>query len=138
MRLPSPPAHLSKEARKEWRRSGQLLLETGLITDLDRAAFAAYCQAWGRWVEAEEALRQYGMMLRGPNNTPVRSPYLQVANQALDQLRGLLSDFGMSPASRSRVSASPLAPEDDEFEQFLRRQDAVNRACPRLISEPKT
>jgi len=127
-RLPSAPAHLSKEARKEWRRSGHLLLEMGLITDLDRAAFAAYCQSWSRWVEAEEALKTYGMMLRGPNNLPVRSPYLQVANQAMDQLRGLLSDFGMSPSSRSRVSASPMADEEDEFEALLRRSERTNRA----------
>ena len=55
-RLPPPPKHLSDEAKSEWRRMGRELLRLGLLTTIDRAEFALYCQAWGRWVEAEEAL----------------------------------------------------------------------------------
>jgi len=121
VRLPTPPAHLSKEARKEWRRSGAFLLEIGLISDLDRSAFAAYCTAYGRWVEAEEALKTYGLMLKSPNGFPIQSPYLAVANRALEQMRSLLAEFGMSPASRSRVTATSAA-EEDPFEAFLRQK----------------
>jgi len=64
----------------------------GLISDLDRAAFAAYCQAWGRWVEAEEALKTYGLMLKSPSGFPVQSPYLAVADRALEQMRSLPFD----------------------------------------------
>ena len=96
------------------------LLEMGLISDLDRSAFAAYCTAYGRWIEAEEALKTYGLMLKSPNGFPVQSPYLAVANRALEQMRSLLSEFGMSPASRSRVSGVATH-EDDEFEAFLAR-----------------
>src|SRR5687768_10225656 len=62
-RLPPPPAHLSREAKREWRRAGRFLLDLGLVSDLDRTAFALYCTAYGRWVEAEEAIRSYGVML---------------------------------------------------------------------------
>ena len=123
VRLPTPPAHLSKEARKEWRRSGAFLLEIGLISDLDRSAFAAYCTAYGRWVEAEEALKTYGLMLKSPNGFPIQSPYLAVANRAMEQMRSLLSEFGMSPASRTKVSGVPLEDEEDEFEQLMRRRN---------------
>src|SRR4051794_17589175 len=62
-RLPRAPEHLSNEAKKEWRRAGRFLLTLGLVSDLDLAAFAAYCTAYGRWVEAEQALKTYGLML---------------------------------------------------------------------------
>ena len=102
-----------------WRTgAGRFLLQQGLISDLDLAAFAAYCQAWGRWVESEQALSTFGVMLKSPNGFPVQSPYLAVANRAMDQMRSLLSEFGMSPASRTRVAASPIE-EEDEFEAFL-------------------
>ena len=55
-------------------------------------------------------------MLKSPHGFPVQSPYLAVANRAMEQMRSLLSEFGMSPASRTKVSVEPI-PEDDEFEQ---------------------
>jgi P27 family predicted phage terminase small subunit len=115
-RLPRPPEHLGEEAKKEWRRAGRFLLQLGLVSDIDRAAFAAYCQAWGRWVEAETALKTYGVMLKSPNGFPVQSPYLAVANRAMDQMKSLLSEFGMSPASRTRVVGLGTQEEPDEFE----------------------
>ncbi len=42
-RLRRVPRHLSDEARKEWRRAGRFLLKLGLASDLELAAFAAYC-----------------------------------------------------------------------------------------------
>jgi P27 family predicted phage terminase small subunit len=119
VKLPTPPAHLSKEARKEWRRTGRFLLEVGLITELDRAAFAAFCTAWARWVEAEDALRNFGIVLKSPSGFPIQSPYLAIANKAMEQMRSLLSEFGMSPASRSRVTAAPAPVDEDPFEAFL-------------------
>jgi P27 family predicted phage terminase small subunit len=83
VKLPTSPGHLSDEAKREWRRAGKLLLDMGLVSDLDRAALAGYCQAWGRWVEAEEALRQYGVVVKSPSGFPMQSPFLAVANKAL-------------------------------------------------------
>jgi phage terminase small subunit len=50
--VPTCPGHLNAVARREWRRVVPLLAECGLLTEVDRAPRAAYCQAWGRWVEA--------------------------------------------------------------------------------------
>lgn len=119
-RLPRALEHLSDAAKAEWRRAGRFLLRLGLVSDIDLAAFAAYCTAYGRWVEAEQALKNYGVMLKSPGGFPVQSPYLAVANKAMEQMRSLLSEFGMSPASRSRVGGLPIAEEADEFEAFLR------------------
>lgn len=121
--LPKAPAHLSDEALKEWHRAGAFLLNLGLISDLDLAAFAAYCTSYGRWVEAEQSLKDFGVMLKSPNGFPIQSPYLAVANRAMEQMRSLLSEFGMSPTSRTRVSAAPADPEDDEFERWLRKSE---------------
>jgi P27 family predicted phage terminase small subunit len=121
-RLPRAPDHLSVEAKKEWRRAGRFLLTLGLISDLDLAAFAAYCTAYGRWVEAEDALKTYGVMIKSPNGFPVQSPYLGVANKAMEQMRSLLSEFGMSPASRTRVAGvAQLPEEEDEFMALFER-----------------
>ena len=114
---PAVPDCLTDAAKAEWERISQELLSLRLLTSIDRAALAAYCQAWGRWVEAEEALKKHGVVVRSPNGFPIQSPYLAIANKALDQMRAMLTEFGMSPSSRSRVTAqlSPMPPEWDEF-----------------------
>jgi P27 family predicted phage terminase small subunit len=119
-KLPNCPAHLKGEARKEWKRIGRKLLECGLMTEIDGPALALYCQAWSRWVEAEENLVKYGTVIKSPSGFPMPSPYLAIANKAMAQMTRVLVEFGMSPSARTRVSVSkpkPAAPylvEDDD------------------------
>jgi len=110
-KLPPCPAHLQGEARKEWFRIGHQLVSYGLMTEVDKAALAAYCQAWARWVEAEEQVGKFGTVIKSPNGFPVQSPYLPIANRAMEQMMRLLVEFGMSPSSRSRVTVQPQPPE---------------------------
>lgn len=121
-KLPSPPSHLSPAARKEWKRTGRLLLRLGLVTEIDRTALALYAQAFARWQESEEALRKYGMVIKGPNGLPLQSPYLSIATRAMEQLQRSLTEFGMTPASRTRVHAvaepSPEASGWDELDRM--------------------
>lgn len=118
--VPQCPSHLSPEAKKEWKRMARDLAELGLMSRIDRAALALYCQAWGRWVEAEESLKKHGVMVKSPNGFPMQSPYLAVANKAMEQMRALLTEFGMSPSSRTRVHGTAvISMEPDPFEEYL-------------------
>lgn len=113
--VPPCPEGLGDEAKKEWRRISKELFRLGLLSEIDRAALAVYCVAWGRWLEAEEKLRQHGVVVKSPSGYPIQSPFLTVANQAMKQMTRLLVEFGMSPSSRSRVTARPQEDEEDEF-----------------------
>ncbi len=113
-KLPPAPPHLTGEARKEWYRTGRKLLAHGLVTEIDGGALALYCQAWARWVEAEQQLARYGTVIKSPNGYPIPSPYLPIANRAMEQMARLLVEFGMSPSSRSRVT--PAAPQPERSE----------------------
>ena len=106
--IPTCPRALSAAAKREWRRVAGELARAGLLTRVDRAGLAAYCAAWSRWIEAEDALRQYGTILKSPSGYPMVSPYFSVASKSLEQMRLLLGEFGMTPSSRSRVNAQPL------------------------------
>ena len=97
------PAYLSVEAKKEWRYMATKLFKMGLLTEIDRAALAGYCQAYGRWVEAENILNEKGPLYKTENGCILQSPMLCVANRAMDQMYKFLTEFGMSPSSRSRV-----------------------------------
>lgn len=103
-RLPDPPVYLNIAARREWRRMGRRLLAAGLVTNLDVSTLAAYCAVYARWADAEAKVQKTGTIIKvGSQFQP--SPYLTLANKALDQMLRLMSEFGMSPASRSRLPA---------------------------------
>lgn len=107
--LPDCPDHLSEPARGEWERLAGVLHEAGLLTLADRAALAAYCQCWGRWVEAEEKLRELPAMVRAPSGYVQQNPWMSVANKQLELMGRYMAELGLTPAARSRV-AVPAGP----------------------------
>jgi P27 family predicted phage terminase small subunit len=108
--IPTCPAHLSSSAKAEWKRLARQMHVLGIISHLDRAALAAYCQAYGRWAEAERKLKETPMLLKLPSGAIQQSPWLSIANKQLELMHKYMGELGLSPASRSRVSAQPLAP----------------------------
>ena len=94
-------------------RFTQLDMWHDVLTTIDRAALAAYCQAYGRRVEAEEQMKKTPAMLKTPSGYVQQSPWLSVANKQLEIMRRYMTELGMMPATRSRVAAqiAEAAPE---------------------------
>ena len=109
-RLPSCPGHLNPAAAAEWRRVAKALQRAGVLTAFDRAALAAYCQAWGRWVEAEEKLRETPALVRTPSGYVQQSPWLSIAHKQLELMGRYMVELGLTPAARSRVAAGLPGP----------------------------
>lgn len=118
---PYAPRFLNEEGKREWRRMAKILIGAGLYAEIDRAALALYCQAWGRWLEAERELGKTGgpiLTAHGTGNL-YQNPWLHVANKAQDQIRRMIAEFGLSPAQRSRVVALQVA-EEPTLAEILR------------------
>jgi P27 family predicted phage terminase small subunit len=120
--IPAAPAHLDAVARAEWARVAPDLAAARLLTGLDRAGLAAYCTAWSRWLAAEAKLQELGTIVPSARGRSQLSPYFRVANVALKQLREFGADFGLSPASRSRIQVMVPAPMS-ALERFRRKHD---------------
>jgi P27 family predicted phage terminase small subunit len=108
--LPDCPPHLSEEAREEWHRLAKVLHGMGVLTVVDRAALAAYCQSWARWVEAEERLRDSPVLLKTPSGYVQQNPWLSISNRQLELMGRYMTELGLTPASRSRVASLAAAP----------------------------
>ncbi len=121
---PEPPEHLSAEGRAEWDRISAELEGLGLLTRIDRAALAVYCQAWGRWVDAERQLvaeGSEGLTVVTPSGFQRPSVWLVISERAVEQMHKFLIEFGMTPSSRTRLGRSPklsLFPEDSASSYF--------------------
>ena len=84
----------------------------GVLTTVDRAALAAYCQAYGRWVEAEEHLRATPTLFKTPSGYVQQSPWLGIANKQMELMGRHMTELGMTPAARSRVTVAGTAGHD--------------------------
>ena len=113
--LPAPPPELSEDAQTEWRRVAARLRKAGMLTTLDRAALAAYCQAFGRWRQAERALAKMaeldpttgGLLIKTKEGNAIQNPLVGVANKAMADMVRYATEFGMTPSARSRIQTDP-------------------------------
>ena len=117
-RTPSPPAFLSDSAAEVWRDLGKLLRDAGLFTVVDRYALAMFCAVAARWMEAERKLQQAGAVITSEAGGMYQNPWLHVANKAWGQMRQMLSEFGLTPAERSRLK-TVVADEEPTLAEML-------------------
>lgn len=113
------PSDLHGEAAAEWRRASKALAAAMITTDLDHSALHVYCAAYGRWFDAEEKIREEGMIIKSPNNYPIVNPCLGIANRAMDQMRAFMCEFGMTPSSRTRVKVEAPKREDSDAAELF-------------------
>ncbi len=115
---PTCPAWLSRDAKLEWKRVAPQLHRLGLLTQLDRAALAVYCESWSEWVEAKQVISKSGPVIAGPHG-PRRNPYVFIAARAAEQLLKWAAELGMTPSARSRVTVTPRTNLDDRKSRFF-------------------
>lgn len=119
VRAPRMPRHVVGEAAAEWRRMTPELLALGLLTENDAAAFANYCCAWRDVVLLRCALNAEIRQAKERGESPAAAMtrvlpsgitreaiLLRLVREAEERLERALAHFGLSPATRARVTAS--------------------------------
>lgn len=120
-RTPGVPRHLKGDARRAWRKVAPVLHNMRVLTDADLHALEAYCVAYARWRKAEDELALGNYVIKTDKGNLVQSPWVGIANKAMDQMRRFMVEFGMTPSSRARVKVEPKAAADP-FKEFMERR----------------
>ncbi len=127
---PTMPTWLARRAKVEWKRIVPILLNLGLLTRLDLAALAGYCQSFADFERSSREIEKYGVtILRDVfdrhgakvGSKRVVNPAVAIQTAASGRLKAYIAEFGLSPSARSRVKAiPPPAPAADPAEEFLK------------------
>ena len=119
--MPDCPKWLLPEAKEEWNRLCEKLNQMGVLTEIDRAAFAAYCQSYARWKEAQEHINSEGATYETENGMQRPNPYVAICNTEQRLMMSAASEFGLTPSARSRIMAASSANKNDvdEMEALL-------------------
>ncbi len=94
--FPEPPQHLNPDGAAMWRELGPQLVAARVLQTVDLYALEQLCYAWQRF----RAKAKAGMDMTAAEDTA---------------LKALFSEFGMTNASRRRVTAGPEALKSNKF-----------------------
>lgn len=119
--LPPAPRSFDALTRYEWNRVGPILVEKGLLTEPDLAAFALYCMNVATSIRCARILKRKGFTMKSPNGFDLPRPEVAIRRQAGAEARKFMQEFGLTPSARTRLPASTPAPQakpENPFAEF--------------------
>jgi len=122
---PKPPSWMNADGKKMWKRQVPGLQRVGLLTEADLESFIVLCQSYGEWVEAEKDMKKNGKYCIYTNKAgaenEIERPVVRVADKAYARYKSMCTEFGITPASRTRIEIKPAEQEQDPMEMLLSR-----------------
>ena len=113
--IPSCPAHMSDAGKVAWGRLSVLLDRMGVLTEADSAALERLCDCYSDILLCRESLIADGWTYKttdNAGNTLIKANPAATQLRAADaQFKSYLIEFGLTPAARSKVHATP---DDDK------------------------
>jgi len=117
---PKMPKHLDERAKKEWRRLCPMLGRLGVLTEADGLALANLCVDVSILQQAQESLAKTGLLSKTARTGMIhQSPLLNIIGVTTDRVTRALREFGLTPASRTRIAAAEPWSGMDELERAL-------------------
>ena len=97
--------------------------------------FAAYCEAYSRWIQATLMVQQKGMVyakgaVQDPDTgkmvggEPKLNPYIRIAREAFDQMIRAGTQLGLSPSSRASLKIEKAKPRT-KAQAFMDRKNSM-------------
>lgn len=118
---PECPDFLDETAKVEWKRIVPILIEHEVLSRMDLAALAAYCQSYSRWQAAEADLKDGSHYKSKGREYPKAA--LKISLDERRMMHKFLTEFGLTPASRTRVQIENEKP-GDKFAAFRNSRPA--------------
>ena len=112
---PRCPEWLSPEAKTVWRRTCKQLEDMGILFSADQDIIAAYANAVVNFQRATELVDRSGVLVKGRRDGVVTNPAVRVQRDAAQLIRQFASELGLTPSSRSRLSAETTEGAADDF-----------------------
>lgn len=134
-RAPSCPSHLDTQAKRIWNKVCKQLLPLGLISEIDEAILALYCQTYSTWLTLTHELKRDGAFIQVPvrdnkgelvrdfnDNVifePIKNPRIVEIRLHTAQIKTLAAEIGMTATSRARIQVPMDSDEEDEMKLFM-------------------
>lgn len=124
--VPDKPLHLSTYAVEMWEHITPILMKMGVLTIADGAALESLCEAYSDARTARDYIAIHGRYFRvklprGGGHARRTHPAVADLADADRRFRGWLSEFGLTPSTRSKIVVDPSSGDDDGVGEFFGR-----------------
>lgn len=123
----TPPNYLSKKQQEEFEKIANILLDIGIMSELDEECLAHYLISNTNYITYTKKLKSLNNMLAKTKDEKEISKimseidlYLKYQDRALNQSRACANDMGLSISSRCKlVAPQPKEPpRQNKFKKF--------------------
>jgi len=98
-------------AAVEWTRVVPMRCACGIVANTDKAILIALCKSWSQYLHADAIVQAMGLLVKGGSDgVPIVNPFLKLARHALAQCQPMWIELGLTPSSRSRLTALTPGP----------------------------
>jgi P27 family predicted phage terminase small subunit len=122
--LPKPPVWLSVIGKKYYFSIGKTLYFLGLLNGINIESFVSLCHWLSVFRMAEKEIRKEGRVLHGTtkdgSKTSIVNPNHKISIDAFQMAKGLMGEFGMTPATQSKIISQLTAkPKRNDIEDII-------------------
>ena len=123
---PKIPSGLCKVAKAKWKELSADLQRNGVLSSDTREMLLAYCVTFAKWMEARAKVEETGLAIHSVdklgNEVISKNPYVAEMHKFREQLNKLLPEFGLTPASRQKLTSMKLDDkQEDPFAKIMER-----------------
>lgn len=123
----TPPDYLSSDQKEEFIKISNMLLEIGIMSELDEDCLAHYIIANSNYILYTKKISNLNEKLSNSKRADVKrkaeseiDTYLIYQDRALKQCRACANDLGLSISSRCKLVMPPAKepPKENKFDRF--------------------
>ena len=123
---PRMPTGFCRVAKAKWKELCADLERNGVLSTDTREMLIAYCVTFAKWTEARQKVKETGLAIHSVdklgNDVISRNPYVAEMHKFREQLNKLLPEFGLTPASRQKLTSMKLDDgKEDPFAKIMER-----------------
>ena len=139
--MPDPPEWMdSPRSLQLWHQYGPTLNRLGLLESLDAVGFSMLCDAIDFWLSASDQLSREELVVPAGESSSQPNPLVAIVRSQSKAIRELLTEFGMTPTGRVRLTGSTsVQPVEvkalDPLEELAKR---MNAGVPPAVAEKPT
>lgn len=104
---PAAPEWLGEHGKAIWNQHAPVLFAIGCLTHNDQKLLSLYCEAWDEFFDARAEIEREGSTCTTDKGTCYQHPAVGRKNKAIQRIRQIGGDFGMSPAARVGLNIQP-------------------------------
>ena len=106
--VPDAPSHLNPDEQRIFTEQAEILAKMRVMTEADVKALSIFARAWKESLDMhDQMIKSGGIIVQAPRTkVPMFNPYKKARDDAEKKAIAILTEFGLTPSSRTRVKST--------------------------------